>query len=94
MDWSKSSPLIKEFSSVNLGMHHSSARDVEENILSPAETEKQTIENILKQEKTAARVIYQLKNHHSLQVSNIPLVKDVLGLVATLGKVYDENLSR
>ena len=32
--------------------------------------------------------------HHDTQTSHLSLTKDVLGVVATLGKVDDDNLSR
>ncbi|XP_018675580.2 protein DEFECTIVE IN MERISTEM SILENCING 3 isoform X1 [Musa acuminata AAA Group] len=79
---------------VNLGKYHSSAGAVDNNDFSAANTEKQTIENILKQEQTAAGIICQLKVYHAVQASKLPLTKDVLGIVATLGKVNDVNLSR
>ncbi|KAI3877086.1 hypothetical protein MKX03_027612 [Papaver bracteatum] len=58
------------------------------------QTEENTVQQILKQEKSAAGVICQLKTHHATQASNLPLTKDVLGIVATLGHVDDDNLSR
>lgn len=67
---------------------------MDNNDFSTANTEKQTIENILKQEQTAAGIICQLKVYHAVQASKLPLTKDVLGIVATLGKVNDVNLSR
>lgn len=39
-------------------------------------------------------LLCQLKAHIEFAVSHNPLVKDVLGIVATLGNVHDENLSR
>ncbi|KAL5989381.1 hypothetical protein ACLOJK_010271 [Asimina triloba] len=58
------------------------------------QTEDNTVEQILQQENTAAAALYQLKTHHETQASNSLLTKDVLGVVATLGKVHDDNLSR
>ncbi|KAM0939565.1 hypothetical protein DsansV1_C20g0164781 [Dioscorea sansibarensis] len=58
------------------------------------QTMKHTIENILEKEKTAAGIICQLKIRHVFQASKLPLTKDVVGVVATLGSVKDENLSR
>ncbi|CAL0305430.1 unnamed protein product [Lupinus luteus] len=49
---------------------------------------------ILKHEKSAAGIFCQLKTRHGTQASNLPLTKDVVGIVATLGKVEDDNLSR
>ncbi|KAI3917398.1 hypothetical protein MKW98_027317, partial [Papaver atlanticum] len=58
------------------------------------QTEEYTVQQILRQVKSAAGVICQLKINHATQVSNLPLTKDVLGIVATLGHVDDDNLSR
>lgn len=44
--------------------------------------------------RSAAAVLCHLKMNHGAQASNIPLSKDVLGIVATLGSVEDDNLSR
>ncbi|KAL8148423.1 hypothetical protein AgCh_005695 [Apium graveolens] len=44
--------------------------------------------------KSAAGLTCQLKALNEIQVSNSPLVEDVLGIVGTLGKVNDENLGR
>ncbi|MCE3215450.1 hypothetical protein HAX54_002400 [Datura stramonium] len=57
-------------------------------------SEEETIEHILKHEKSAAGIWCQLKTHHGTQASQLPLMKDVLGIVALLGKVDDDNLSR
>uniref|UniRef100_A0A1D1YP43 Protein DEFECTIVE IN MERISTEM SILENCING 3 n=1 Tax=Anthurium amnicola TaxID=1678845 RepID=A0A1D1YP43_9ARAE len=58
------------------------------------QTEQQTIEHILMQDKTAAAIVCSMKIHHALQASKLLLIKDVLGVVATLGKVKDDNTSR
>lgn len=58
------------------------------------QSEDETYKNILKLEKSAAGLVCQLKTRHGTQVSHSPLMKDVIGIVATLGKVDDENLSR
>ncbi|GJN38238.1 hypothetical protein PR202_gb27262 [Eleusine coracana subsp. coracana] len=39
-------------------------------------------------------IMCQLKVRHYLLASKMPLMKDILGFVATLGKVNDDNLSR
>ncbi|CAL0319514.1 unnamed protein product [Lupinus luteus] len=49
---------------------------------------------IMKHEKSAAGIFCQLKTRHGTQASNLQLTKDVVGIVATLGKVEDDNLSR
>lgn len=56
-------------------------------------TEKQTNEQILQLGNTAAAIICQMDIYRGL-ASNIPVTKDVIGIVATLGKVTDRNLSR
>ncbi|XP_059436554.1 protein DEFECTIVE IN MERISTEM SILENCING 3-like [Corylus avellana] len=61
---------------------------------SQLQTEEQTTEQILQHEKSAAGILCQLKKPHGTQASHRPLTKDVLGIVATLGKVDDDNLSR
>lgn len=57
-------------------------------------SENHTVENILKQERSVASLIYYMKLHHGPQAAKLQLTKDVLGVVATLGKVHDDNLSR
>lgn len=49
---------------------------------------------ILQHEKSAAGILCQLRIHHGAQASHLTLTKDVVGIVATLGKVEDDNLSR
>lgn len=61
---------------------------------SHVESEEETVENIIKQEKSAAGILCVLKTRHGNQTSHLSLTKDVLGIVATLGKVDDDNLSR
>lgn len=56
--------------------------------------EEETMEQILKQETTAAAMLCQLKTHHSVLLSNLPVTKDVLGVVATLAGVENDNLNR
>lgn len=76
---------------VTLGKYHSSsAPKIEDGDLSQMQTEEATIENIMKNEKSAAAIVCQLKRHRN-QATHI---KDVLGVVATLGKVNDDSLSR
>ncbi|XP_022763799.1 protein DEFECTIVE IN MERISTEM SILENCING 3-like isoform X1 [Durio zibethinus] len=80
---------------VMLGKHHSSsAPKIENKDHSHLQSEEETIEQILRHEKSAAGILCQLKTRHGTQASHLTLTKDVLGLVATLGKVDDENLSR
>ncbi|KAL1833121.1 hypothetical protein ACET3Z_002772 [Daucus carota] len=72
------------------GKHHASSIKPEEE---DSQSEDETYKNILKLEKSAAGLVCQLKTRHGTQVSHSPLVNDVIGIVATLGKVDDENLS-
>ncbi|XP_074367914.1 protein DEFECTIVE IN MERISTEM SILENCING 3-like isoform X1 [Apium graveolens] len=48
----------------------------------------------LNQGKSSAGLICQLKAHPEIQVSDSPVLKDILGIVATLGKVDYGNLGR
>nr|GEY79821.1 protein defective in meristem silencing 3-like isoform X1 [Tanacetum cinerariifolium] len=70
--------------------HSSTAPTIEDEDLSHMQSVEATIGNIMKHENSAAAVYCQLKRHHNLAVH----VKDVIGVVATLGKVNDDNLSR
>ncbi|OEL35052.1 Protein DEFECTIVE IN MERISTEM SILENCING 3 [Dichanthelium oligosanthes] len=79
---------------IKLGNYHSSVAAVANNDTSAQEAEQRTIRSILDQDKTAAGIICQLKVHHYELASRMPLMKDILGFVATLGKVNDDNLSR
>ncbi|XP_010267598.1 PREDICTED: protein DEFECTIVE IN MERISTEM SILENCING 3 isoform X2 [Nelumbo nucifera] len=80
---------------VSLGKYHSSSEaKIETENLNHFQTEEDTIEQILRQEKSAAGILCQLKMRHGTQASYLPLTKDVLGIVATLGKVDNDNLSR
>ncbi|XP_022972950.1 protein DEFECTIVE IN MERISTEM SILENCING 3-like isoform X1 [Cucurbita maxima] len=75
--------------------HHSSGTPVAENeIHSHPQSDEETMQQIMQQEKSAAGIICKLSAHHSIQAYNIMLTKDVLGIVARLGKVDDDNLSR
>ncbi|GAB2293951.1 hypothetical protein Dimus_028165 [Dionaea muscipula] len=79
---------------VSLGKYLSSTPKTEDEAPSPAASEEETLEQIMKHDKTAASIFYQLKAHHGPGVGNIPLIQDVLGVVAMLGKVDDGILSR
>ncbi|KAG0501593.1 hypothetical protein HPP92_001665 [Vanilla planifolia] len=56
--------------------------------------EKHTADNIRQLDKTAASIICQLKDQHGSVASTLRCTKDIVGIVATLGKVKDEVLSR
>ncbi|CAH9097767.1 unnamed protein product [Cuscuta europaea] len=80
---------------VALGKYHSATSPAIENDgLSYVRSEEETLEQILKHEKSAAAILCQLKTLHGTQASNSPLSKDVLGVVATLARVEDDKLSR
>ncbi|KAB1209366.1 hypothetical protein CJ030_MR6G016531, partial [Morella rubra] len=72
----------------------SSIAKIENEDNSQLQTEEQTTEQILQREKSAAGILCQLKTRHGAQASSLPLTKDVLGIVATLGQLEDDNLSR
>ncbi|XAR52205.1 hypothetical protein NMG60_11020149 [Bertholletia excelsa] len=80
---------------VNLGKYHTSSTNmIEEEDHAQAASEQEIIDHIMRNEKSAAGILCLLKARHGNQVSHLPLVKDMLGIVATLGKVDDDNLSR
>ncbi|KAK8559430.1 hypothetical protein V6N13_026853 [Hibiscus sabdariffa] len=80
---------------VMLGKYHSSNVPEIENKDHPnLQSEEETTEQLLLREKSAAGILYELKTHHDTQASHLTFTKDILGAVATLGKVDDENLSR
>lgn len=56
------------------------------------ESEQETIQHIMKYEKSAAALLCKMKTE--AMFSDHLLTKDVVGVVATLGKVDDSNLSR
>lgn len=75
---------------VTLGKYHSStAPKIENEDLSHMQSEEATVGNIMKHENTAAAIWCQVKRHRN-QAAHM---KDVLGVVATLGKANDDNLS-
>ncbi|KAK9122118.1 hypothetical protein Syun_019735 [Stephania yunnanensis] len=84
------------FFAVSLWQYHSSSigAQVENGNLDGSQFEEKTIAQISQIENSAARVVCELKNSHTDQASNPSLINNVLGVVATLGKVEDENLSR
>ena len=75
---------------VTLGKYHSSTpTKIEGEDLSHMQSEEATVGSIMKHENSAAAIWCQLKRHRN-QAAHM---KDVLGVVATLGKVKDDNLS-
>lgn len=62
--------------------------------LSPHTLRQQaTFQHIMQHEKSAASIVCQLKHDDTFSEPNSS-TNDVLGVVATLGKVNDDNLSR
>lgn len=80
--------------SVTLGEYHSSNRPMMERGNLSQESEVENIQSNLKRTHSAAGIVCQLKTCHSTQGFQFPLMKDMLGIVATLGKVDDDNISR
>lgn len=58
------------------------------------DSEEETVEHILRFKNSAAGILCWLKNHHESQASHLPWMKDAIGIVATLGNVEDDDLSR
>ncbi|KAJ6411008.1 hypothetical protein OIU84_007708 [Salix udensis] len=80
---------------VTLGKYHSSTLpNNENNAHSSNQSEDETMEQILQHEKSAAGILCRLKTNHGTQISHPSFTNDVLGVVATLGKVDDDNLGR
>ncbi|XP_071920557.1 protein DEFECTIVE IN MERISTEM SILENCING 3-like isoform X1 [Coffea arabica] len=80
---------------VALGKYHSSSTHRMENKdLSHVGSEEEMVEHILAHENSAAGTLFQLKACHESHASHLAWMKDVVGVVATLGNVEDDNLSR
>ncbi|ESW19313.1 hypothetical protein PHAVU_006G113900 [Phaseolus vulgaris] len=77
---------------VSLAKYHSNNVITSDSGNGAFHTEEETMEQIMKKENTAAGVFSWLKGN--AQTSNLTLTKDVVGVVATLGKVESDNLSR
>ncbi|KAK4277569.1 hypothetical protein QN277_015547 [Acacia crassicarpa] len=60
----------------------------------PPGNEEEITEKILQHKESAAGILCELKSNQGTQASHLMLLKDVVGVVATLGKVDDDNLSR
>ncbi|CAA3006645.1 Hypothetical predicted protein [Olea europaea subsp. europaea] len=76
---------------VALGKYHTEDLATENENHVHVKSEEETIEHILRHEKSAAAILCQLKTQHVDQVSNLHWTKDVVGIVATLGKVDDDG---
>ncbi|XP_074319843.1 protein DEFECTIVE IN MERISTEM SILENCING 3-like isoform X1 [Silene latifolia] len=80
---------------VSLGKSLSSdLPNTEDDDSSRGRSEEETVEQILKHEKSAAVIFCVLKSCHGIQLANPTLSQELLGVVAMLGKVNDGNLSR
>lgn len=87
--------LLTIFLSVVLGKYHYATQPkIENDHHSSNQSEEETLEQILRREKSAAGILCQLRLRHGTDASHLSLIKDVLGIVATLGRVDDDNLSR
>ncbi|CAI0541494.1 unnamed protein product, partial [Linum tenue] len=80
--------------SVTLSKYHSSAATGTENEERTSQSEEETIKQILQYGPSAASIWCQLRANHTSYASYPTLTKDVIGIVATLGRVDDDNLSR
>ncbi|CAI0541493.1 unnamed protein product, partial [Linum tenue] len=78
--------------SVTLSKYHSSAATGTENEERTSQSEEETIKQILQYGPSAASIWCQLRANHTSYASYPTLTKDVIGIVATLGRVDDDNL--
>lgn len=80
---------------VTIGKSESSSKATAGDIDNPPSTNDEEVDKQISQhEKSAAGILCQLKIRHGAQASHLTTTKDVVGIVATLGKVEDDNLSR
>ncbi|XP_061337949.1 protein DEFECTIVE IN MERISTEM SILENCING 3-like isoform X2 [Gastrolobium bilobum] len=80
---------------VTIGKSESSSTTKIGNVDNPnPTTDEEVNKQILQHEKSAAGILCQLKTRHGAQVSHLTPTKDVVGIVAMLGKIEDDNLSR
>ncbi|PON97290.1 Protein DEFECTIVE IN MERISTEM SILENCING [Trema orientale] len=79
---------------VSLGKYHSANGAGTASESGTSCTEEETVERILKLENSAAGLLCWLNSHHTTQGLDLGFTKDVLGIVATLARVEDDNLSR
>ncbi|KAJ6955554.1 hypothetical protein NC652_006845 [Populus alba x Populus x berolinensis] len=76
---------------VRLGKYHSKDAANENSDLHP---EEESTQQILHQEQSAAGILCKVKSYHAIHTLNLSLIKDVLGIVATLARVDNDTLSR
>lgn len=79
---------------MSLGKYHSTNESGTAKENGASHNEEETMEQILQHDKTAAGVLCRLNSHHVSQTLDLGLAKDVLGIVANLARVDDDNLSR
>ncbi|KAK7353361.1 hypothetical protein VNO80_18807 [Phaseolus coccineus] len=80
---------------VTIGKSESSSKATAGDMNNPPSTNDEEVDKQISQhEKSAAGILCQLKIRHGAQASQLTTTKDVVGIVATLGKVEDDNLSR
>ncbi|KAL6541501.1 hypothetical protein OROGR_010987 [Orobanche gracilis] len=80
---------------VAIGKYHtSSASKGESEDAASMESEEEILPHILKYENSAAAILIKMRCNFEAQVSDHSLTKDVLGVVARLGKVDDATVSR
>lgn len=78
---------------MSLGKYHSANESGTSNVIGASHNEEETMGQILRQEKTAAGILCQLNSQHASWALNLGLPKDVLGIVANLARVDDDNIS-
>lgn len=76
---------------MRLGKYHSKDAASENSDLHP---EEESTQQIIHQEQSAAGILCKVKSYHAIHASNLSLIKDVLGIVATLARVDNDTLSR
>ncbi|XP_050386516.1 protein DEFECTIVE IN MERISTEM SILENCING 3-like [Argentina anserina] len=85
---------------VSLAKHHSEKGNGTTDENGDAHMEEEETEQIMRQEGSAATLLCKLKpmkSHHATQALNLALTQDVLGIVgvvASLGRVEDDDLSK
>ncbi|MED6170177.1 hypothetical protein PIB30_028410 [Stylosanthes scabra] len=80
---------------VTIGKSESSGTFTIDNGDSPLSISEEEVNKLIMQhEKSAASILCQIKTRYKAQASHVSPIKDVVGIVATLGQVEDDNLSR
>ncbi|KAI4355246.1 hypothetical protein L6164_004039 [Bauhinia variegata] len=79
---------------VSLGRYHSANVTRTENGNGTFHTEEETVQQILQKENSAAAIFCWLKANTSTLSSTLSFTKDVVGIVATLARADNDELSR